>query len=194
MEWHFERDVLARLDELIRIDKEILAAQERPRPPATATALSILFSKAKGENMPLILPLGDQDTYSIVGTAPFLGALLAAGQTLNVISADPATVVITPDATAQPTPAGTAGAPVGTPAIGSGTVTAASSPAQPNVAIAITATVVNPDGSAAETISDTVTVSPGAATAIGELFGVAVPITATAGATAAVKAAAKKSA
>jgi hypothetical protein len=142
--------------------------------------------------MPLTLPLGDQDTYSIVGTAPFLGALLAVGQTLSVTSADPATVGVSPDATAQPTPAGVTGAPAGTPTIGSGTVTAATAPAQPNVAIAITATVSNLDGTPAETIFDTVTVSPQAATAIGELFGVAVPVTVTAGATAAVKAAAAK--
>lgn len=131
--------------------------------------------------MPLTLPVGDQDKFYLFGTAPFLGALLAAGQTVNVVSADTATVSISADSPAKPvaTADGTPTVPAGTPTIFSGTVVAAAIPAQPNVAIAVTATVLNADGSTAETLTDTVTVSPQAATAIGDLFGVATPVAST---------------
>jgi hypothetical protein len=129
--------------------------------------------------MPLILPVGDQDTFYILGTAPFLGALLGPGQTISVVSDDPATVLLTPDASPKPVSAAdaTSDVPAGTPSILSGVVSSPAAPAKPNVAIPVTATVLNADGSTAETLSDTVTVSPQAATAIGDLFGVAVPVT-----------------
>ena len=129
--------------------------------------------------MPLILPVGDTDNFYIFGTAPFLGALLGPGQTASVVSADPNTVILTPDATPFPVRAADASAsvPSGTPTILSGVVSTPATPAQPNVAINCTLTVLNADGSTAETLTDTVTVSPEAATAIGDLFGVATPVT-----------------
>ena len=162
----------ATLQELRKI--ETLVAQLR-----AATGISILFSKSKGENMPLTLPLGDSDEFYIYGTAPTLGALLGPGQTISVVSADPNTVVLTPDATPKPVAAAdaTAAVPAGTPTILSGVVSASVSPAQPNVAIICTATVLNSDGSTAETLTDTVTVSPQAASAIGVLFGAPTPVT-----------------
>lgn len=129
--------------------------------------------------MPLTLPVGDQDTFYILGTAPFLGALLGPGQTISVLSADPNTVTLTPDATARPVAAAdaTTAVPAGTPSILSGIVSSPASPAQPGVPISVTATVSNVDGTTGETLTDTVTVSPQAATAIGDLFGVATPVT-----------------
>jgi hypothetical protein len=155
----------------------------------SASGISILFSKSKGENMPLILPVGDTDNFYIFGTAPFLGALLGPGQTISVVSADPATVILTPDATPVPVRAvdASTAVPAGTPTMLSGVVSAPTPPAQPNVAITCTVTVLNSDGTTAETLTDTVTVSPTAATAIGDLFGVAAPVTSSTSTAAAVK-------
>jgi|HubBroStandDraft_5_1064220.scaffolds.fasta_scaffold153392_4 hypothetical protein len=129
--------------------------------------------------MPLILPIGDSSQEYIFGTAPFLGALLGPGQTIGVVSADPATVILTQDSPSKPVqPAdATAQVPAGTLTMWSAIVSAPASPAQPNVAIQVTATVLNVDGSTAEVLTDTVTVSPTAATAIGDLFGAANPVT-----------------
>jgi hypothetical protein len=129
--------------------------------------------------MPLILPIGDTSNEYIFGTAPFLGALLGPGQTISVVSADPASVILTPDSTPVPVRAAdaTASVPAGTPTMLSLVVSTPASPAQPNVPITCTATVLNADGSTAETLTDTVTASPTAATAIGDLFGVATAVT-----------------
>lgn len=117
--------------------------------------------------MPLVFNGKTPDAYYIIGsdTLDTDGDALAAGQTLTVTSADPATVVVTPDATPKPNPVD------GSPCVGSGTVSGAATPAQPNVPIAITAQVVNADGTNAESATDTVTISPSTATAIGILFG-----------------------
>jgi hypothetical protein len=130
--------------------------------------------------MPLTLPVGDSDNFYLFGTAPTMGALLGPGQTISVVSADPATVILTPDATPVPVRAADASptVPAGTPTMLSGVVSSPASPAQPNVAITCTATVLNADGSTAESLTDTVTVSPSAATALGVLFGAASPVTA----------------
>ena len=159
----------------MRDQLKLIASYLAPQP---ATSISIRFKKAKGENMPLSLPDTMQDTYVIVGKDAMgvLGAQLAAGQTLSVVSSDPATVLVTPDASPAPT-SGDPGVPDGTPTVGSGSVKSANPPAQPNVAITVTATVTNADGSVAETVSDTVTITPGVATSVGELFGAAVPVT-----------------
>jgi hypothetical protein len=148
--------------------------------PDDATKIAFLFGKIKGEeHMPLTLPVGDQDNYYLYGTAPTLGALLGPGQSLQVTSADPNTVVITPDPTPIPVRSAdaTSSVPAGTPTIQSGIVSSPTSPAQLGVPITIIATVLNSDGSTAETLTDTVTVSPTAATAIGDLFGAATPLT-----------------
>lgn len=143
--------------------------------------------------MPLILPVGDTDNFYIFGTAPFLGALLGLGQTISAVSADPATVVLTKDPSPVAVRAAdaTASVPAGTPTMLSGVVSMPTSPAQPNVPISCTVTVLNADGSTAETLTDTVTVSPTAATAVGDLFGVATPVTSTTATTTAAQATAK---
>jgi hypothetical protein len=161
--------------------KHILAAVTPPLPEA-ATQISILFSSTKEPNMPVTLPAGGSDDFYIYGTAPFLGALLGPGQTISLVSADPATVALTPDSPAKPVSAAdaTTDVPAGTPTILSGQVSGAASPAQPNVAIVCTATVLNADGSAAESLTDTATVNPSmpkSATAIGVLFGPNAPVT-----------------
>jgi hypothetical protein len=132
--------------------------------------------------MPVTLPAGGSDTFYIFGTAPFLGALLGPGQTISVLSADTATVTLTPDSTPNPISAadGTSAVPAGTPTMLSGVVAGLASPAQPNVPITCTATVLNADGSTAETLTDTATVNPAlpaSATAIGDLFGASVSVT-----------------
>ena len=91
------------------------------------------------------------------------GAQLASGQTISVVSADTTVVSFTPDATPQPDP--TQG--IATVASGAVNFIAVGGP------VTVTATVSNADGSAAETLSDTVTVTaavPGVATSLGVLF------------------------
>jgi hypothetical protein len=131
------------------------------------------------------------DDYFVVGRnddgSP--GAQLQPGQTATVTRADPATVVVTPDGTARVTSAdfafadGTA-VPAGTQSIASGKVSAATSPAQPGVAIVVTSHLANADGTpvmddetppvAVPDVTDTVTVqvSPKLLRSEGILFGV----------------------
>jgi hypothetical protein len=168
------------LSDILTVEQQILAALTQPTD--SATQISILFSSTKEPNMPITLPAGGSDTFYIFGTAPFLGALLGPGQTISVVSADPATVTLPTDPTALPVSAadGITAVPAGTPTILSGKVVGAKNPAQPNVAIVCTATVLNSDGSTAETLTDTATVNPAmpaSATAIGELFGSAISVT-----------------
>jgi len=129
--------------------------------------------------MPLTLPQGQTDNFYLYGTAPFLGALLGPGQTISAVSADPLTVILTPDPTAVPVRTGDASAtvPAGTPTVLSGVVSSPASPAQLNTLIVCTATVLNADGSTAESLTDTVEISTTAATAIGDLFGSATTVT-----------------
>jgi hypothetical protein len=141
--------------------------------PPSATEIAFSFTRNKGElNMPEILPDNDQDTFFIIGTDPagVQGSPLAPGQTVAVVSADPATVIVTLDASPKTATNGLA-------SVASGIIASAQPPAQPNVAITLTATVSNADASVAETITDTVTVTPGAASKIGVLFGPNTPVT-----------------
>jgi hypothetical protein len=126
------------------------------------------------------------DDYFIVGLddsgKPGIG--LQAGQTCSVVSADPATVVITPDATPRATtadftlPDGTL-VPAGTQAIASGKVAAANPVAQPNVPINVAAHLANADGTpvlddtnvAVPDQVDTVTIVPNLLKSEGILFG-----------------------
>lgn len=103
----------------------------------------------------------------------FFTANLGKGQTISVTSADPATVVLTPDTTVRK-------APDGTVCIASGKAAAVNPPAQPGVAINITAHVSNADGTPgtddkgnviADAV-DTITINAGQAAVLGELFGV----------------------
>src|ERR1039458_1991584 len=182
----------AELREVLELEREILKELRRLTNPVPSR-IGILFSKSKGENMPLILPIGDTDNFYIFGTAPFLGALLGPGQTISAVSADPATVVLTKDPSPVAVRAAdaTATVPAGTPTMLSGVVSSPGAPAQPNVPISCTVTVLNADGSTAETLTDTVTVSPTAATAVGDLFGVVTPVTSTTATTSAAQATAK---
>jgi len=154
--------VLIRIERLL---KQILAALAPPR----AVTLTFHFSTLKGEpNMPLSMPANIKDEkYYIIGAdaSGQTGAQLAKGQTVAVVSSDPNTVVLTPDATP-------AVDNEGVQSVASGSVGVGPTPAL-NTAVTVTATVTNADGTAAETISDTVTVTPtvpGVATSIGELF------------------------
>jgi len=126
--------------------------------------------------MALILPLGFEDEQFIQvtidnhdGKGAVQQTQLPAGQTLTVTSADPATVTITAD-----TPA--VADPDGSPSVASFTVKSAAAPAQSNVPITVTLLITNADGSTAATATDTITVKVGATEAVGDLFGVAIPI------------------
>lgn len=140
--------------------------------------------------MPLKMPVGNTDTYSIVGEslAKKVGVLLQPGQVVTVTSADPATVIITPDDAPLPTPVdftlpdGT-DVPAGTATQQSGVVSSPATPAQLNVPINVTLHLANADGSpilnnegqAIADVVDTVTIVPKADLLENEgmLFGVA---------------------
>lgn len=174
---HWDR-LTGQLEELIRLEKESLEVSRdilrALRPPTEAVSMKW---KNGGTNMPLIMPLGDQDTGFITvtidnhdGKGPVAQAALPAGQTAQVVSADPATFTITMDSPAVADPDGTL-------TVGSFTVVSAAAPAQPNVAVGVTLNILNADGSVAATLSDTVTVSETATEAVGDIFGspVAIP-------------------
>lgn len=122
--------------------------------------------------MPLTLPDDESAPYYIFGVDAkgVKGASLPAGASIaSPVSADPNTVILTPDTTPQP-------APDGTPTLASGTVSSPATVAQPNVAINITAQVTNADGSAGASLTDTVTIVPGADATLGDLFGAATTV------------------
>jgi hypothetical protein len=111
------------------------------------------------------------EKYYIIGTdaSGLTGAPLASGQTITVVSADPNTVVFTPDASA-------AVDNESVQSVASGGVAVGPTPVL-NSAITVTATVLNSDGSTAESLTDTVTITPavpGVAVSIGDLFEVPV--------------------
>jgi hypothetical protein len=133
--------------------------------------------------MALQLPDNDQAPFYILGkdAKGLLGAPLAAGASCAVTSADPNTVVVAQDASPAVTPAGLVDAngnpvPAGLQCVASGLVSTPAAIAAPNTAITLTAAVTNADASAGPTISDTVTVIPGLAASIGDVFGPAVPV------------------
>lgn len=130
------------------------------------------------------------DDYFIVGldsnNKP--GIVLLDGQANDVVSSDPSTVVLTPDATPRKTTAdfnltladGTVVlVPAGTATISSGKVAAAQPPAQVNAPITVTSHLHNADGSpvldgsgvAIPDLTDTVTIVPGLLAKEGLLFG-----------------------
>jgi hypothetical protein len=117
--------------------------------------------------MPLNMPDNLTDDYFIVGSDALGvdGAVLATGQTISVVSSDPATVIITPDATPRANPTD------GSACVASGKVSSAQPPAKPNTAVNVTASIANADASAGPSITDTVTITPGALASVGELFG-----------------------
>ena len=165
------QEALALNRESLAVNKEILEVLKADR---KLVAIQFLF-----EGEPIDMPLTLQksappDAFFIVGTdaSGNLGAQLAAGQTVAVVSADLNTIVVTMD----PAPKAVSG--TGTPddgvqSVASGTVAVGPTPVL-NSPINLTATVSNPDGSAAETETDTVTivpVTPGVAVSVGDVFG-----------------------
>jgi hypothetical protein len=132
--------------------------------------------------MPLTLPLGDQDQGFVTvtldnhdGKGPVPQASLPAGQTIQLVSADPLDFTIALDSPAVADPDGTV-------TVASFTVVSVTPPSQPDVAVGCTLNILNADGSVAATLSDTVTVSQTATEAVGDIFGSPVPIPAPASA------------
>jgi hypothetical protein len=128
--------------------------------------------------MPLNLPDNKSVQYfiSAIDDHGLDGASLLSGQTVAVASADPATVVLTPDATPK-------NAPDGTPSIASGVASSANPVGSPNKPIALTSHISNADGSPGTTdgtstgtlipdATDTITIVPGSVKTEGILFGV----------------------
>lgn len=122
--------------------------------------------------MPLVAPanLTGEHAYIVGNDSPdgkgLSGAPLAPGQTISVVSADPGTVDFTVDATPLKDTEGDQ-------SVWSAEVLLKNPPAQLNVPVDVVATVTNADGTVAETITDTVTVTPpvpGTAKSIGVLF------------------------
>src|ERR1700675_2477879 len=103
--------------------------------------------------MPVNISVGKTDTYSIVGKSKSgkVGITLLANQVVTVTSADPATVIITPDPSPLPTPQdfvladGTA-VPAGNPNQQSGVISGPAAPAQLNPPINVTLHLANTDG------------------------------------------------
>jgi hypothetical protein len=146
--------ILAALKQVQALEQEILT--EVSPPPAVTLTFEFLSKQLKGEtNMPLSMPQNTTgEKYFIIGADAngLTGAQLATGQ-------------ITPDA-----------APAvdneGVQSVASGGVASGSSPVL-NTPVNVTATVLNADGSTAESVVDTVIITaavPGVATSIGELF------------------------
>jgi len=150
---------------MLELLQQILAAVA----PHPAVKFIIKFEDSQGEStMPLSMPANRKDEkYFIIGedNDGLVGAQLAPGQTVTVVSADPNTVALVPDAT----PAVDA---EGVQSVASGAVVVGPSPSL-NTPITCTVTVLNPDGGTAETQSDTATITaavPGVATSVGVLF------------------------
>lgn len=120
--------------------------------------------------MAQILGVGMQDTGLITctvdpgdGTGPKLVSALPNGQSVGTIaSADPATCTVSLDATPFVDPA--------TPSVGSFTIVAVNPPAQPNVPINITLTILDASGNVLFTQVGTETIQPGITESIGEVF------------------------
>ena len=140
--------------------------------PKVATAVRFSFSSQKGESQMLSLPANMlTEKCFIIGTdaSGTKGAQLGPGQTVSIKSADPATVDFgSPDAPPQADAEGVA-------SILSALVVPKNPPAQLNVPITITLSVLNSDGSPADgtPLTDTITVTApvaGVATSVGDLF------------------------
>jgi hypothetical protein len=119
--------------------------------------------------MPLKMPDNLSVDYFVSGTDDhgLKSDQLVAGQTVAVTSADPTTVVLTPDTTLRP-------APDGSPSIASGKAASANPPANPLKPIAITSHISNADGSDSgiPDAADTIEIDPSLVKTEGILFGV----------------------
>jgi hypothetical protein len=162
-------DRLAKLaQETLEVNKAILKALTEPNRIA-----SIRFGGGK-TNMSLTLPVGQTDKYYLTlqdAAGDYLTAL-DPGETVAVVSADPATILITPDATPAQDP--DQGAPA---TVASGTISIPIPPGAPNKPITITATFTLSDGTTVDaTVSDTVTASNAGGRKAGILFGTPTPL------------------
>jgi hypothetical protein len=157
---------LASLDKLADLESQILKAIQAPQNVAVKLGWHFV-SQAEGEiNMALSLPVGQTDHYYINATDANgdPGASLAPGQVIALVASDPASVVLTPDATPQVDPK------TNIQSVASGTV--ADGPAAVlNTAVTCTATLTDADGvTVLDTETDTVTPLVGSAKKIGILF------------------------
>jgi hypothetical protein len=164
-----ERRVVAFTQQQSQVLALVQAILKALTPPVAATiAFEFSPSSQQGENMPLSMPANiKNERYFIIGADAdgLTGAQLAAGQTITVVADDPNTVALTADS-----------APgvdnEGVQSVASGSVGVGPTP-NLNTPINVTATVLNSDGSTAEQVVDTVTITPvvpGVAVSIGELF------------------------
>jgi len=127
--------------------------------------------------MAVRLPDNDKVDYfiSAVDDHGLDGASLRTGQTVQVSSADPKTVVLVPDTTPR-------NAPDGSPSIASGVCSVANPVGAPNVPIVITSHISEADGTPGKDgqgnvipdATDTITVVPGLVAKTGVLFDVPV--------------------
>lgn len=174
-QWQRLLDRLDRLAKLIHenleVDKAILKALTEPNRIA-----SIRFGGGK-TNMSLTLPVGQTDKYYLTlqdAAGDYLTAL-DPGETVAVVSADPTTILIVPDATPVQDP--DQGAPA---TVASGSISIPIPPAAPNTPITVTATFTLSDGTTVDaTVSDTVTASNAGGRKAGILFGTPTPLVST---------------
>jgi hypothetical protein len=168
-EWILER-MLEEEREQTKLLRDILK-ELRPHQPGIALSVRTQFEKEK-QKMPLTAPANTQnEKYFAIGVdaSGLSGASLGPGQTISIVSADPATVDFGP----PDSPAGKDAE--GVQSMLSVAVIFKNPPAQPNVPINVTLSVLNADGSAADgtPLVDTVTVTPavaGVAVSVGDLF------------------------
>lgn len=164
---HHWEHLTGQLEELIRVQKESLEVNRAILKVLQRPTEVVSFKFKTGVNMPLLIPATDQPdqgfvTLTVNGTAV---SSIPSGQTLQLVSADPATFTIAQDAT-------TVADPDGTVVAASFLVTPINPPAQPNVAVNATLNILNADGTVATTVTDTVTVStnPAVTEVVGVLF------------------------
>jgi hypothetical protein len=168
VEWMIDK-ILKEEIEQTKILRDILK-ELRPHQPGVALSVRTQFEKEK-QKMPLTAPANTQNErfYAIgVDSGGLSGASLGPGQTISIVSADPATVDFGVDAAAGKDAEGVQ-------SMLSANVIFKNPPAQPNVPINVTLSVLNADGGAADgtPLVDTVTVTPavaGVAVSVGDLF------------------------
>jgi|ERR1017187_3855627 hypothetical protein len=159
----FQEQVLAALSKIEGSLATLVAANE----PDTLTSISFKFQQKEQhpQKMALTAPLNTQsEKFYIIGTdaSGTPGAQLGSGQTIVVTSADTSIVSFTRDPTALAYNEGVA-------SVASGSVNFL----KVGGPVTVSAAVTNADGTPAETISDTVTVTPataGVAVSMGILF------------------------
>ena len=149
-----------------KLDAILKAVQAVSQRSAVRLAMNFL-SQEKGKTpMALSLPVGQTDKYYInaLDANGDPGATLAAGQVIAVVASDPASVVLTPDATPGIDPK------TNIQSAASGSV-ADGPTAVLNTAVIVTATLTAADGvTVLDTETDTVTPLVGTAAKIGILF------------------------